>query len=302
MYKLAFSILLLTAVPPTVNAGWAAGGAAKPIGRGPEVAKPPASGTGRARGGTRPADAVSVNGARKSASKVSTRTDGARLTPGASRGGAARRRRAHAPASVVFPSGTSLLITRGRERVGQEHYDPTGSENPLLETHGANRLKMLSDNFSVGEVARSGRKTFHVARIDPRQVACLQNIRDHVGKPVLIRSGYRSFWHNVEIYRRMGKRPTSSQHISGRASDIEVQGMTGLEVAKAAIDACGPDIAVGIGLGYAHVDVRGYPGVWGYDGVPRQYTAELERYRAARRIAQKGHARKRRRAALSKRT
>jgi flagellar protein FlgJ len=157
---------------------------------------------------------------------------------------------------------------------------------------------MLSDNFSVAELARSGDKTFGVARIDPRQITCLQNIRNRVGRPVLIRSGYRSYWHNIEVYRRLGRRPTSSQHLSGRASDIKIEGMTGVEIAKAAIDACGPDIAVGLGPSFAHVDVRGDSGVWKYEGVTNQQVAEVERHRASRRVALRVRPRRQRRDSL----
>lgn len=192
------------------------------------------------------------------------------------------RRRA---ARVTFQSGESLPVVGGRDRAGQEHWDPNGSGNPLLDTSGQHRHKMLSENFSVDELVRSGDQTFTVARIDPRQIACLQKLRHLVGKPVRVSSGYRSYRHNVEVYRRRGKKPTRSQHISGRASDIQVAGMTGLEIAKAAVDACGPDVAVGLGVHYAHVDVRGEAGTWKYDGVPKRQPAELERYRAARRLA-----------------
>lgn len=241
------------------------------------------------------------NKAHKTASKGATREDKTRLEPTALKGKTKRAPNSHATAMVTFLSGTSLPIVKGPDRAGQEHYDPNRSGNPLLNTSGANRLKMLSDNFSVNEIARSGNKIWGIARIDPRHVACLQEIRDYVGKPVSIRSGYRSFWYNIEIYRRMGKAPTKSQHISGRASDIKIEGMTGLEIAKAAIDACGPNVAIGLGLGYAHIDVRGHSSIWKYEGVTNQQIAEVERYRMVRRVALRGPARKQRRGSLSKR-
>lgn len=199
---------------------------------------------------------------------------------------------------VTFPSGASLPVVKGPDRAGQEFYDPNRSGNPLLDTSGAHRLKMLSDNFSVAELARSGDEAFGVARIDPRQITCLQNIRNYVGRPVLIRSGYRSYWHNIEVYRRLGRRPTSSQHLSGRAVDIKIEGMTGVEMAKAAIDACGPEVAIGLGPSYAHIDVRGNSGVWKYKGVTAQEVAEAERHRASRRLALRSRPRRQRRGTL----
>lgn len=295
MYELTFAILLAGGARPVTS-----GERIELHGRGHVYAARKADGVGR----------EPAAGAHKSGVRRSEAIDGVRPTSPAGRrsrkeskppGGPRPRRRAQAPAAVVFPSGESLTVVRGRDRRGQEHFDPTGSGNPLLDTSGERRFRKLSDNFSAGEMARSGGKTFDVARIDPRHVACLQAIRDRVGKPVRVRSGYRSFWYNDEVYRRLGKKPTKSQHISGRASDIWIQGMTGLEVAKVAIDACGPDLALGLGLEYAHVDVRGHPGVWGYEGVPGRQTAELERYRVARRVALRGGANKRRRVSLAKR-
>lgn len=203
-----------------------------------------------------------------------------------------------APVVITFPSGVSLPIVRGADGKGKEHYDPNRSGNPLLATGGEYRTKRLSKNFSVYEYARSGNRTFDIARIDPRHVACLQSIRDFVGKPVMINSGYRSFKYNKELYRRMHKKSTNSQHISGRATDIKIGGMTGLEIAQAAIDACGSDIAIGLGTEYAHIDARGHFAVWKYDGVSNRQIAKVKRYRMASRGAPKGRGRRLRRGSL----
>src|SRR4030095_466460 len=158
--------------------------------------------------------------------------------------------------SVTFPSGASLPTVAGPVNPGEEHYDPNKAGNPLLDTSGTNRSKPLSNNFTVGEFARSGSKKFDIARIDPKLVQCLQAIRDRVGKPVHITSGYRSYGYNIKIYKQRNQKPTDSQHTSGRAVDIQIDNMTGLELAKLAIDTCGCDIGVGIGENYAHIDVR----------------------------------------------
>jgi hypothetical protein len=116
----------------------------------------------------------------------------------------------------------------------------------------------------VDELASSGGQRFDRARIDPRLVVCLQAIRDRVGKPVIVTSGYRPYGYNVDIYRKRNQKPTRSRHSSGQAADIKVAGMTGLTLAKAAIDACGCDLGVGIGDNYAHIDVRGQWANWTY--------------------------------------
>lgn len=238
------------------------------------------------------------NRARPTATKRAGRGHGLRPALAAPGVVVGRTRGPRGAGRVTFPSGASLPVVKGPDRAGQEFYDPNKSGNPLLDTSGAHRLKMLSGNFSVAELARSGDKAFGVARIDPRQITCLQNIRNYVGRPVLVGSGYRSYWHNIEVYRRLGRRPTISQHLSGRAADIRVEGMTGVEIAKAAIDACGPEVAVGLGPSYAHIDVRGNSGVWKYKGVTAQEVAEVERHRATRRLALRVRPRRQRRGAL----
>lgn len=196
--------------------------------------------------------------------------------------GAARDAVGRALSVVTFPSGESLRIVSAPSRPGQEHYDPNNSGNPLLDTGGANRTKKLSNNFTAGEFAKSGEMTFNISRIDPALVACLQAIRDRVGKSVTITSGYRSFKYNTEIYRRRGQRPTLSQHISGRGADIKIEGMTGVQIAKVAIDAGGCNVAVGLGAGFAHVDVRGRFTVWNYGGVTERQIEEVRRYHRTR--------------------
>lgn len=215
--------------------------------------------TKKAAGGAKKA------GARKSPVK--------RRAAGGSRGGAAR-----AASVVTFPSGETLRIVSAPSRPGQEHYDPNNSGNPLLDTGGANRAKKLSRNFTVGELAKSGEMTFNISRIDPALVVALQAIRDFVGKPVTINSGYRSFKYNKEIYERKGRRPTRSQHISGRGADIKIEGMTGVQIAKAAIAAAGCLVAVGLGATFAHVDVRGRFAVWNYGGVTERQIEEVARF------------------------
>jgi uncharacterized protein YcbK (DUF882 family) len=241
-----------------------------------------------------------VSKAHKTGWKKSAREEAMRTVLPASRGRANHAPGLRAPAMVVtYQSGLSLPIVKGPDGKGQEHYDPTGSGNPLLDTSGAYRSQKLSDNFLVNEVARNGKKSFDIARIDPRLIVCLQAIRDVVGQPVMINSGYRSFWYNIEIYKEKHQKPTRSQHISGKASDIKIGSMTGLDIGKAAIDACGLNVAVGLGPRYAHIDVRGTPATWIYDGVPRQQYAELEGYRTSRRVAHKGRTRRPRRGSLS---
>jgi uncharacterized protein YcbK (DUF882 family) len=187
--------------------------------------------------------------------------------------------------SVTYESGLSLPIAPPSAVNRRVHQDPRGSGNPLVVTSGKYRPMKISKNFTVDEYAHSGKKEFEISRIDPDLVACNQRIRDFVGKPVLIESGYRTFTYNIEVYNRMHKKPTRSPHSSGWATDIKIRNMSGQRIAEIALDVCGPNIGIGIGPGYAHIDVRGYFAIWKYEGVSNGQIAEVKQYRQASIVA-----------------
>ncbi|MFD3445173.1 D-Ala-D-Ala carboxypeptidase family metallohydrolase [Microbacteriaceae bacterium 4G12] len=183
----------------------------------------------------------------------------------------------------VFLSGLELRPASGATGPGEEHWDPTGANLPLLDTGPSVRAKRVSANFTVAELVTSGGRPADVARISPVLVRLLQAIRTRVGRPVTITSGYRSWKRNGVVYKGYGRPPTLSQHCAGKAADIKIAGMTGMEIAKIAIDVWGPQVAVGVGPDYAHVDVRGRGDTWTYfgAGTPKNSAAlaELARYR-----------------------
>jgi uncharacterized protein YcbK (DUF882 family) len=190
-------------------------------------------------------------------------------------------------ATVTFPSGATLRTVSGPTAKGQEHFDPWASGNPLLETSASVRATLLSANFTVGELTRSGGVYFDKARIDPNLVRCLQKLRDHIGKPVQITSSYRPYGYNDKLYKEKYKKdPTQSRHSSGQAVDIRIAGMTGMEIAKTAIDVCGTTLGVGIANTFAHIDVRPTWGRWTYFGEGteenRRAIAEIDAYRNQR--------------------
>lgn len=180
----------------------------------------------------------------------------------------------------AFPSGLTLSPGTGAIAKGAEHWDPCDTDLPLYATGPTVRPQKLAPNFTVGELVSSGGVPADVARISPALVRCLQALRDRVGRPVLISSGYRSWARNVAVYR--GRTPTASRHCSGQAADISVAGMSGLDLAKAALDACGRNIGVGIGATFAHVDVRGTWARWSYASgeAGRRDIAAIDAYRA----------------------
>jgi hypothetical protein len=185
--------------------------------------------------------------------------------------------------SEAFPSGLVLTPVSGPTSHGEEHWDPNKTGLPLYDTGAHVRRKKLSGSFTVGELVASGGHADDRARISPALVQCLQAIRSHAGRPVKITSGYRSWARNVAVYKSAGKRPTRSRHCSGQAADIAITGLTGIQIAKLALDSCGDKIGIGVGKTFAHVDVRGTLTVWAYPGVDEaQVKKELEEHRRGR--------------------
>ena len=94
----------------------------------------------------------------------------------------------------------------------------------------------------------------------------LQVLRDHIGRPIRVISGYRSPKYNSRIG---GAR--RSQHMLSKAADIKVSGMSPQEI-KDAIEELikdGKMMKGGVGLyqTFTHYDVRGRNARWRGKGV-----------------------------------
>lgn len=93
--------------------------------------------------------------------------------------------------------------------------------------------------------------------IDKRLVDLLDAIRERLGVPLYINSGYRCPEHNAEVGG-----VSNSQHVEGTAADITYDGID-VDYLAAIAEECGAD---GIGRYYdqdfVHVDVRGYAARW----------------------------------------
>lgn len=91
--------------------------------------------------------------------------------------------------------------------------------------------KKLSENFSLGEFTKGGQ--FNPTKdifdnIKALTVNVLQPLRNHFGKPIIITSGYRPEWYNKSI----GGSQTS-EHITGSAADIKIDGVSNSEIINA---------------------------------------------------------------------
>ena len=100
--------------------------------------------------------------------------------------------------------------------------------------------------------------------VDEALVLLLQCIREHFGEPVTITSGYRTASHNTKVG---GSK--SSQHLLGRAADIQVQDTDPLAVAAYA-ESLMPGwggvgrypVKAGRAKGWVHVDTRANKSRW----------------------------------------
>lgn len=129
------------------------------------------------------------------------------------------------------------------------------------KTDGA---KYLSKNFQVKEFAcKDGTDPVFV---DDDLVTLLQAIRDHFGKAVKITSAYRTVAYNKS--KKVGG-ATYSQHIYGRAADIQVSGTDVESVAAYAetlLQGTGGigryPVKSGRTKGWVHVDTRTTKSRW----------------------------------------
>ena len=144
---------------------------------------------------------------------------------------------------------------------GVNYADPLGAGLPLLHVRGYTDFK-VSDHFRVRDFATRDGAPY--VRIAPSLVDGLERMRAAVG-PVTVISGYRHPRYNA-MPAVGGAR--YSRHQSGQAADVWSASATTLEMARAAVEAMGCAIGIGLGENTIHVDVRGYLETWTYPGAP----------------------------------
>ena len=122
--------------------------------------------------------------------------------------------------------------------------------------------KQLSPGFRVREFrCRDGSDT---NMIDQTLAVLLQAIREHFNKPITITSGYRTAAHNKSVGGAK-----SSQHLLGKAADIQVADTT-VEAVAAYAESLMPDwggvgrypVKAGRTKGWVHVDTRPNKSRW----------------------------------------
>ena len=144
-----------------------------------------------------------------------------------------------------------LTKLKGRENMAIKQYS--------LAKDGA---RQLAPGFKVREFrCRDGSD---VVMIDESLVMLLQCIREHFGKPITITSGYRTAAHNAAVGGAK-----SSQHLLGRAADIQVADVSVEDVAAYA-ESLLPGwggvgrypVKAGRTKGWVHVDTRTKKSRW----------------------------------------
>lgn len=122
--------------------------------------------------------------------------------------------------------------------------------------------RKLAPGFKVREFrCRDGSDAI---MIDQTLVVLLQAIREHFGKAVTITSGYRTGTHNTAVG---GSK--SSQHLLGKAADIQVADTT-VEAVATYAESLMPDwggvgrypVKAGRAKGWVHVDTRPNKSRW----------------------------------------
>ncbi|WP_053955088.1 YcbK family protein [Inediibacterium massiliense] len=113
----------------------------------------------------------------------------------------------------------------------------------------------VSKNFKLSEfVCKEGKNE---VIYDYRLIRLLQEMRDKIGRPMIINSGYRSPSYN----KKVGGSPRS-QHVLGKAVDIRVNGFSPEEIAKIATKM--GFTGIGVYKKFTHLDVRDHPHSRGY--------------------------------------
>ena len=107
---------------------------------------------------------------------------------------------------------------------------------------------MLSPHFRRAEFACGCKCGFDT--IDTRTLEILEAVRGHFGRPVMVTSGARCAQYNRDV----GGAP-SSQHLRGRAADIQVRDVEPAEV-HAWVAKQFPAASLGLYQTFVHIDTR----------------------------------------------
>jgi hypothetical protein len=127
----------------------------------------------------------------------------------------------------------------------------------------------FTDHFKIEEFfCQCG--TCDYQKVDMMLVLMLQKLRHLVKRAIRINSPYRCPARNAAVGGAK-----ASLHMEGCAADVAVVGMSGIELARAALQVGFRHI--GVAKNWIHVDTRDFKGlnVWTYDGVDVRAVEEI---------------------------
>lgn len=141
----------------------------------------------------------------------------------------------------------------------------------------------LTEHFTLDEMTKSSFAKRHgldntpgedeIANLRRLCETILQPLRDYLGRPIIVSSGYRS----LEVNRGVGGSKTSD-HMDGRAADFEVHGMTVQSVIRTII-----------GRNYPFDQlIDEFDGAWCHVSIPRLGQAPRRQFLAAQRDPKRG--------------
>lgn len=128
-------------------------------------------------------------------------------------------------------------------------------KNVLCYFYPEDKDVQLSKNFKVGEFHSRNNNTIF---IEQEIIETLQKIRNEIGQPIDINSGFRSQAHNTAVGGSY-----NSAHLWGCAADFHARNMSAPELAKIVSKMFGRNIAIGLHTpeNYIHIDTL-YRGNW----------------------------------------
>lgn len=106
----------------------------------------------------------------------------------------------------------------------------------------------ISEHFKVKEFSCKDGST--IIFVDDHLVSILELLREKLGKPIIITSGYRTPTHNEKVGGTK-----YSYHMRGKAVDIKVNGIPAKKVAEE-LDKLVDDCGIIVYKSWVHVDVR----------------------------------------------
>ena len=124
----------------------------------------------------------------------------------------------------------------------------------------------LTENFSLIEFQCKDGTDVPPELLENVELLCknLQVLRDHIGKPIRVVSGYRT-----KSYNKKCGGGARSQHLQAKAADLRVNGMSSDELQSIIVELIASAKMMQGGVGkyptFVHYDVRGVKARWPRD-------------------------------------